>query len=202
MENQLRDASDSDLVGRFKEGAPEAMDEIVRRYADRLFNFGLKMCRQSEDAEDVTQETFLSAFRYLDGFRGETKLRNWLFKIAARACLKKRRKKKCEPDRELSLDALIPGEDGPVAYEIPDWSENPSDHLIRAELKERIEQAIAALPPKYRMVFNLRDIEGFSTEETAEIMGISTQLVKTRLHRARLFLRQAIAEDGWEEGAR
>jgi RNA polymerase sigma-70 factor (ECF subfamily) len=153
----------------------------------------MKMCGHLQDAEDIAQETFLSAFRYLNGFREETKLRNWLFKIAARACMRKRRKKKHEPDREISLESLMQ-EGAGGTYDIPDWSEDPSDNVLRTELKAIIHDAIQSLSPKYRMVFNLRDVEGFSTEETGEILGISAQAVKTRLHRARMFLRDKISK--------
>lgn len=183
---------DHQLIAAFKNGSMDAMEKIVEKYEKGIFNFGLKMCGHLQDAEDITQETFLSAFRYLEDFREETKLRNWLFKIAARACIRKRRKKKCEPDYELSLDAFMTPE-GPAKYEIPDWTEDPSGNLLRAELKEIIERAVRSLPPKYRLVFNLRDVEGFSTEETAQILEISTQSVKTRLHRARIFLREKIS---------
>lgn len=191
--------SDQKLVAAFKAGAVEALERIVDRYGDPIFNFGLKMCGQSQDAEDIAQETFLSAFRYLNGFRGETKLKNWLFKIAARACLRKRRKKKGQPEQELSLEALAPPEGG-ARFDIPDWSEDPADHLLRSEMRRILAEAVQALPPKYRIVFNLRDIEGFSTEETAEILEITPQAVKTRLHRARLFLRQRISTLYGEKG--
>ena len=189
-----RNGSDFDhqLITAFKSGSKDAMEKIVEKYENGIFNFGLKMCGQLQDAEDVTQETFMSAFRYLDGFREETKLKNWLFKIAARACLRKRRKKKCEPNHEISLESLMHG-DGAASYEIPDLSNDPSGNLLQAELKNAIETAIRALPTKYRLVFNLRDLEGFSTDETAELLDISAQSVKTRLHRARLFLRDKIA---------
>ena len=185
---------DHALIDRFKKGSMEAMEKIVSLYEGRIFNFGMKMCGHLQDAEDITQETFLNAFKSLHQFRGETKLKNWLFKIAAHACIRKRRKKKCAPDRELSLDALLPHNGPGESYDIPDWSNDPSDALLRSELKEVIESAVGGLPPRYRLVFNLRDIEGFSTEETASILDISPQSVKTRLHRARLFLRKTISE--------
>lgn len=192
--NQIAtDAIDHDLIARFKAGSMEAMEKIVERYEERIFTFGLKMCGHLQDAEDIAQETFLNAFRYLKGFREETKLKNWLFKIAATACMKKRRKKKCEPDHEISLESFVPLDGADTKYEIPDWSENPSDNVLRAELKKVIDTAIQSLSHKYRLVFTLRDIEGFSTEETSQILGISTQSVKTRLHRARLFLREKIS---------
>ncbi len=186
--------TDHDLIAEFKSGSMEAMEKIVGRYEDRIFTFGLKMCGHLQDAEDIAQETFLNAFRYLKDFRGETKLKNWLFMIAARACIRKRRKKKCEPDHEISLDSFIHEDGSDGKYEIPDWSDNPSDNVMRAELKKIIDAAVQTLPHKYRLVFNLRDIGGFTTKETAEILGISTQSVKTRLHRARLFLREEISK--------
>ena len=193
MKKAANDTTDQRLIAQFKAGSAEAMEKIIEKYENSIFTFGLKMCGHRQDAEDIVQETFLNAFRYLEGFRQETKLRNWLFKIAARVCQKKRRKRKYEPDQELSLEALgqLNGSEG--TFDIPDWSQLPSDEVLTAELKQVIQDAIVSLPPKYRFVFNLRDIQGFNTEETAEIMGISTQSVKTRLHRARLFLRKKIA---------
>jgi RNA polymerase sigma-70 factor (ECF subfamily) len=188
------DDTDHLLISQFKAGSMDAMEKIVERYEDQIFTFGLKMCGHLQDAEDIVQETFLNAFRYLKDFREETKLRNWLFKIAARVCYRKRRKKKFEPDRELSLDSFVMKDGLTSNYEIPDLSNNPSEQLERNELKQIINTSILSLPPKYRFVFNLRDIEGFNTKETSEILGISTQAVKTRLHRARLFLREKISE--------
>ena len=190
--------TDHHLIAEFKAGSMEAMEKIVGRYEDRIFTFGLKMCGHLQDAEDIAQETFLNAFRYLKDFREETKLKNWLFMIATRACIRKRRKKKCEPDYEISLDSFVHEDGSDGKYEIPDWSDDPSDNVMRAELKKIIDAAIQTLPHKYRLVFNLRDIEGFSTKETAEILEISTQSVKTRLHRARLFLREEISKQYME----
>lgn len=199
MNATATDAIDHRLISEFKAGSMEAMEKIVERYEDRIFTFGLKMCGHLQDAEDIAQETFLNAFRYLKDFREETKLKNWLFKIATTACIRKRRKKKCEPDQEISLESFLPQNGDHSTYEIPDVSDNPSDSMMRAELKRIIDAAIQSLSHKYRLVFNLRDIEGFSTEETADILGISTQSVKTRLHRARLFLREKIS-NAYKEG--
>ena len=199
MNDTASDTTDHQLIAAYKAGSMEALERIVKRYEKRILTFGLKMCGRLQDAEDIAQETFLSAFRYLESFRDETKLRNWLFKIAANACIRKRRKKKCEPDQEIALDSLVQGDGPSGGYEIPDWSDDPSDRLLRAELKETIDAAIQALPHKYRLVFNLRDIEGFSTQETAEILRISAQSVKTRLHRARVFLREKISSH-YKEG--
>ena len=193
------DMTDHNLVTQFKDGSMEAMEAIVDRYENRIFNFGLKMCGQFQDAEDITQDTFLNAFRYLNSFREETKLKNWLFKIAATACIRKRRKKKCEPDRELSLDSFMNKDGIHETYDIPDWSDDPSDKVIQAEMNTVINDSIKTLPHKYKLVFNLREIEGFSTKETADILNISVVSVKTRLHRARLALREKISHS-YREG--
>jgi RNA polymerase sigma-70 factor (ECF subfamily) len=199
MNEYVTEPIDHRLISEFKAGSMEAMEKIVERYEDRIFTFGLKMCGHLQDAEDIAQETFLNAFKYLKDFREETKLKNWLFKIATTACIRKRRKRKCEPDQEISLESFVPQNGDDVKYEIPDWSDDPSDNMLRAELKDVIDDAIQSLSHKYRLVFNLRDIEGFSTQEAADILGISTQSVKTRLHRARLFLREKISTS-YKEG--
>jgi len=200
MNEPATESIDHRLISEFKAGSMEAMEKIVERYEERIFTFGLKMCGHLQDAEDIVQETFLNAFKYLKDFREETQLKNWLFKIAATACIRKRRKKKCEPDHEISLESFIPYSGADTRYEIPDWSDDPSDNMLRSELKRIIDAAIQTLAHKYRLVFTLRDIEGFSTQETADILGISTQSVKTRLHRARLFLREKIST-AYKEGA-
>ena len=199
MKTVFNNESDDHLIGEFKQGSVNAMEKLVARYEKRIFNFGLRLCGQVQDAEDIMQDTFLSAFKAINNFRGETKLKNWLYKIASHACLKKRRKSKFAPDKELSLESLIPHDGGASKYEIPDWSGNPHDHAQRSEMKKILDDALRSLPPKYRLVFNLRDIEGFSTEETANMLDISSQAVKTRLHRARFHLRQKISEQ-YKEG--
>lgn len=191
--NRRTDDFDHRLIEEFKKGSTDAMTKIVERYEESLYNFGLRMCGHVQDAEDIMQDTFMGALKGLHTFREETKLKNWLFRIAAHACTRKRRKKKCEPDREISLESLMPMDESNGHYEIPDWSNDPSDAALRAELKSVINTCMVQLPPKYRIVFNLRDLEGFNTEETADILGITPQSVKTRLHRARLFLRKGIS---------
>lgn len=194
MTDTIEEKTDAQLIEEFKTGSMGAMEQIVNRYEGRIFTFGLKMCGQLQDAEDIMQETFLNAFKYLNGFRQETKLRNWLFKIASSACIKKRRKKKCEPDHELSLDAFPGNGEINTTYQIPDRTNDPSNAYMKGEMKQIMDTAIQALPHKNKLVFNLRDIEGFSTKETADILGISVESAKTRLHRARRFLREKIVK--------
>jgi len=192
-----QEPEDQTLLDRFCAGDGEALGDLADRYAARLYSFGLRMCGNSSDAQDMVQDTFLNVIRYLKGFRGETKLKNWLFRLASSACLKKRRGK-YDPDRELPLEALYPGHDPDAPPEIPDWSQNPADELINDELRRYLVRAIKKLPPNYRIVFTLRDLEGFSTAEVGEMLNLTAPAVKTRLHRARAYLRREL--DGYYRG--
>lgn len=183
---------DFDLVSKIQSGQSELFPELVRRYEQQLYNFGMKMCGEPRDAEDVVQDTFLNVFKYLDGFRYETKFKNWLYRIATSTCIKKRRKSKYAPDHELSLDEFMPKDAAAVEHQPPAWATLPLDQVLNEELGQTLKNAILDLPDKYRLVLVLRDIEGFSTEESAQILNLTTANVKVRLHRARLFLREKL----------
>ena len=157
-----------------------------------IYNFSLRMCREHQDAEDMVQDTFLNVFKYLKDFRYETKFKNWLYKVAASSCIKKRRKSKFAPERELSLDEFRPSDEAEVPDQVPEWAQMPLNKLLNAELTAAVHQGILAIPKKYRMVIVLRDIEGFSTAETAQILNLTPANVKVRLYRARLFLRDKL----------
>ena len=188
---KIRD-KDFELIQAINSGQTDQFHDLVKRYEQKLYNFSLRMCRDHSDAEDMIQETFLNVFRYLKDFRYETKFKNWLYKVAASTCIKKRRKSKFAPEKELSLDDFHPGDQAEVPDHVPDWALMPLDKLLNQELSATINQAILTLPKKYRLVVVLRDIEGFSTAETAQILGISPSNVKVRLHRARLYLRDKL----------
>jgi RNA polymerase sigma-70 factor (ECF subfamily) len=193
-EQRKKQDEDLDLINGIQSGQKDLFYELVKRYEGKIYNFGLKLCRDIGDAEDLVQDTFLNVFRYLEDFRHETKFKNWLYKIASNVCLKKRRKSKFAPDRELPLDDFLPGEDDRAPSELPDWATLPLEKLLNEELSENLKKSIISLPEKYRMVFVLRDVEGFNTDETAQILNVSPANVKVRLHRARLFLREKIKE--------
>jgi RNA polymerase sigma-70 factor (ECF subfamily) len=180
------------LIQAINTGQVERFEELVRKYQQKVFNFGMRMCGEPRDAEDLVQETFINVFRYLEGFRHETRFKNWMFRIATTACLKKKRKPKHAPERELSLEAFMPREGDELPDEAPEWARAPLAQVLNEELSRHLKQAVIELPKKYRMVVALRDMEGFSTEETAQILDISTANVKVRLHRARLFLREKL----------
>jgi len=183
---------DFDLIQAINAGQVDKFHDLVKRYDQKLYNFSLRMCRDHSDAEDMVQDTFLNVFKYLKDFRYETKFKNWLYKVAASTCIKKRRKSKFAPEKELSLDEFRPGDEAEAAQKVPEWALMPLDRLLNEELSTAIHQAILSIPRKYRMVIVLRDLEGFSTAETALILNLSPANVKVRLHRARLYLRDKL----------
>jgi len=183
---------DFDLIQSINSGQDERFQDLVERYEQKLYNFSLRMCRDHRDAEDMVQDTFLNVFRYLKDFRYETKFKNWLYKVAASTCIKKRRKSKFAPEKELSLDEFRPNDESEIPEQVPEWALMPLDKLLNAELAGVINREILNIPKKYRMVIVLRDIEEFSTAETAQILNLSPANVKVRLHRARLFLRDKL----------
>ena len=184
--------NDFDLIQAINSGQTEKFHDLVKRYEQKLYNFSLRMCRNPSDAEDMVQDTFLNVFKYLKNFRYETKFKNWLYKVAASTCIKKRRKSKFAPDKELSLDEFLPNDEAEKPEHVPEWALLPLDKLLNEELASVINRTIISIPKKYRVVIVLRDIEGFSTAETAQILNLSPANVKVRLHRARLYLRDKL----------
>ena len=188
----LAGLQDTELVMRVQQGEHDAFEELVSRYAGRLYSMGCRMCGNDDDAKDMLQETFAATFKGIDGFRGEAKFSVWLFQIAKHACMRVRRKSKYAPRETLSLEDLAPNEDEVKTLSIADWRKTPIDELLNKELHGVLNEAIQLLPPDYRMVLLLRDVEGFSAAETSQIVGASVPAVKSRLHRARLFARNHV----------
>ena len=186
---------ETELTRNVVAGDPEAFDAFVEHFRAKVFHYSWLMCGQREDAEEVAQDTLLGVFQHLCDLRESERVRPWVFRIARNACLTKRRHSVFAPARELSLDEFVPivhGDGQHRHIEIADWSSLPDDTLLQAELKEHLDEAIACLPDTYRSIVILRDVEALSTEETAQILAISTDTVKTRLHRVRLALRQKL----------
>lgn len=175
-------------------GRPEAFEAFVEAFRTRLFQYTWLMCGQREDAEEVAQETLLRVFESLAQLREPEHVRPWVFRIARNACLMKRRKSVFAPTQEVSLDAPLAAPSGgePGRLEIADWKDLPEDRVLRAELRAALDRAIAQLPEPYRAVVLLRDVEELSTGETAQILDLSADVVKTRLHRGRLAIRQIL----------
>ncbi|MEW5766907.1 MAG: sigma-70 family RNA polymerase sigma factor [bacterium] len=183
--------SDLELVNQSQAGNPSAFSELVRRYETRIYSLAYNMMGSFEEAEDVLQETFLRVYKSLDGFRGEAGFSTWLYRIATNVCLGRLRKK--EPQVSASLDELIATEEGEVPRQIEDWSKNPEEVFLSKEFKSVLSQTITDLPEGYREVLVLRDIEDLKTQEVARILHLSIPAVKSRLHRARLFLREKLS---------
>ncbi|MGH9413168.1 MAG: sigma-70 family RNA polymerase sigma factor [Terriglobales bacterium] len=186
-------AADQDwvLVRQSCAGDRGAFDALVLRYERRLFRTALGICGNSADAEDVVQETFLRAFEHLDQFRGDAKFQTWLTQIVLNTARMKLRKN--HGHLWESLDEPQMTSEGAMPREVAEWRENPEQKLGREEAAALLAQALHRLPAGYREVVVLRDIELLSTQETADLLGLSVANVKTRLLRARLQLRDRLA---------
>ena len=171
-------------------------DQMYLENADRMYRFAQRLCGEAEDARDLVQETFLNAYRGLPDFRGEAQLSTWLYRIASRVCLAMRRRRKGEPERELSLEEFIPTSDGELRLQIPADGLSPEQALENKQLRRALRQAIQKLPAKYRVVLVLRDMEELSAKEVGAVTGLNERAVKSRLHRARLFVRRELSARG------
>jgi RNA polymerase sigma-70 factor (ECF subfamily) len=187
--------TDDELVARARQKDFAAFEELLSRYEDKVFRLAQRIVRNETDAKEILQETFVQIWRKLDTFKGESQFGSWVYRIATNAALMRLRTQRRHP--EVSTEEL------PIGYldnygQVPppreNWSLRPDDELQSAELRAHIQKAVDALPDIYRTVFVIRDVEGLSTEETAEVLGISVPTVKTRLHRARIALRDAIGD--------
>ncbi len=182
---------DTLLLERIRAGDKSACDECVRRHAAGVYRLGLRLTRNEAEAEDVVQETFLSAFKGIDRFDGRAELRTWLYRIAYNAALMRLRRTRRD---HVPLDEASEPDNGtPVPQQLYDWSRLPGRELEKAELRAEMEKAIGELPERLRAVFVMRELEELSTDDTAQALGISAEAVKTRLHRARLWLRERLA---------
>ena len=182
------------LVERARAGDLEAFEELLGRHQQRVMRVVLSILKEPMDAEEVAQDVFLTVFEKIDHFRGDSSFSTWLHRVAVNAALMRRRKSKA--DRSVPLVEVMPSFDewGHLAVDIADWSQQAGDPVLAREAGEVIEAAVEKLDEMYRTVFGLRDVQGFATEETAEILELSVPAVKSRLHRARLFLRRELAE--------
>ncbi len=178
------------LVQSAKTGDVRAFEELVRRYDRNVFRIAQHITHNREDAEDVVQEAFLKAYSNLDQFQGQSKFYTWLVRIAVNEALMKLRRIK--PGRTVSLDEDVKTDEDSLPREVADWSPNPEQQYNQAELRDILDRTIQGLPTSFRTVFVLRDVEGLSTEETAEALDLSIPAVKSRLLRARLQLRERL----------
>jgi RNA polymerase sigma-70 factor (ECF subfamily) len=177
--------SSSDLVQRARAGDTSALETLLARHESQIYRFGLEMCRDPRDAQDVLQDTMLAVARGIRGFRGASSFSTWLYTIARSFCIKRRRRRKHAPTEETSLDTNPDQTASPLV--------DPEQALAGREVERALAQAIGALEPMYREVLLLRDVEGLSAAEVAEVAGINVAAVKSRLHRARLSVREHVA---------
>ena len=183
---------DEDLLERLRRGDDEAYEALVRQFGAHALTVARRLLRNDEEARDAVQDAFLQVFRALARFRGECKLSTWMHRIVVNAALMRLRARRREP--EESIDELLPqfAEDGHWAHPVADWREPAEVALERREMRTLVRECIDRLPPSYRTVLLLRDIEELDTEETAGALGISANAVKIRLHRARQALRSLL----------
>ena len=181
--------TDAELLERARRGDRDALEHLLTRHQDRVYRFGVKVCGDPEDAKDVLQETLLAAARSLRDFRGGSSLATWLYTIAHRFCLRARRKSTFAPTAIQSLD------DGPggAPIEIASDERPPDQEAAAREVRAALEAAIRALPADQREVLVLRDVEGLKATEVGQVLELSVPAVKSRLHRARLAVREALA---------
>ncbi len=179
-------------VELLKSGEPESMEKALALLQKTVFSFSMRVCQQREDAEDTMQEVLVKSVPYLSRFEGPKALIVWLYKVAKNRCLMSRRKSKFAPKQELSLEELMP--DREEFETLVQGGVNPEAFAIRSQEARWLREAIQKLRPQYRIVLVLRDMEGLTDEEVAEITGLRAGTVRVRLHRARLFVRKELTK--------
>jgi RNA polymerase sigma-70 factor (ECF subfamily) len=183
--------SDRDLLKRIQAGDKAACAECIDKYSPGIYRLALRLMQNEADAEDVMQETFISAFKAIGSFEGRSELSTWLYRIAYNAAMMRLRK---HQPHTVSVEETETADDGAlVPTQLFDWCCLPEQDFETGETRAELEKAIGELPDKLRAVFVLRELEGLSTEETAQALSISNETVKTRLHRARLWLRERLS---------
>jgi RNA polymerase sigma-70 factor (ECF subfamily) len=186
------------LIRKAKQGDELAFTRLVRKHEDMVYRFALTVCRDNSKAEETYHDTFVNVFKKLKQFDGKAKFSTWLYRIVANNCLMKRRRRKIDiasvplETPEGFMEDPLRDASGHVIQTVPSWKDTPLDGLMNEELKNVLDEAIGKLPADYRAVFLLRDIEAQSAEETAKILKLSVPAVKSRLHRARAFLREQL----------
>jgi RNA polymerase sigma-70 factor (ECF subfamily) len=188
--------TDLSLVERLQSGEAAALEGLIERHGSRVYRLAYQITRNEADAQEVVQDVFLAVFRKIHTFEGRAALGSWLYRVATNTALLKIRSRRT--DREISLESQLPSflpdghRAGDPATLNADWSQSPEAELLSRETRDILSRAIEGLPDQYRTVLVLRDVEGFSNEEVAEMVGETTPAVKSRLHRARMVLREEL----------
>jgi RNA polymerase sigma-70 factor (ECF subfamily) len=186
-------AIEEDLVRKFQGGDLEAFDKLAQIYQKKVYGLSFNLTRNQMDAQDVAQEVLLTIYRKIHTFQGKSAFSSWVYRVTLNATYMKLRSKKKEP--KISIEDMLPSfnSSGYQQEKIQDWSENTESLLFSNETKSVIKKAVDQLPEKEKVVFMLRDVEGLSTEKVGEILDLTIPAVKSRLHRARLFLRKKLS---------
>ena len=181
------------LVGRLKHGDHAAFEEVVRQYEGKVYSLARGLTRNDQDAQDAVQDTFLSVFKNVESFKGDSSLSTWIYRITVNAALMKMRRRRHD-DRSVPIDEAMPtfDEDGHRVASLPDWTPRADEMLLNKEMGRHLRRAIETLEADYRTVLIMRDQEGLSNEEVAAVLGLSVAAAKSRLHRARIFVRERI----------
>lgn len=192
--------NESELVQKAQNGDQRAFSLLVKKYESTVYSFAYKVCRNEEKAEETLQDTFVNVYRKLDQFNGKAKFSTWLYQIVTNNCLMKRRKTKLdkssvsiESPENAQEDSELQGDGAPLQT-LVSLTQTPQDEVVNKELRELLDTAILKLPMEQRIVFILRDVEGRSSEEAAKILKVSIPAIKSRLRRARVFLREQLQE--------
>lgn len=183
--------SDPQWLARLRAGDKAACAECIERHSPGVYRLALRLTRNPAEAEDVVQETFLNAFKAIGSFEGRSELGTWLYRIAYNAAMGRLRRKRL--DTVAVEQVTAPDDSLPVPRQLFDWCCLPEPDFHTTEARAQMEAAIAELPEKLKVVFVMRELEGLSTQETADALGTSLEVVKTRLHRARLWLRERLS---------
>ncbi len=188
--------SDTELVNLIRDKDYLAFEEVVERYSPKAMRLALKITRNREDAQDVLQETFVSVYKNIDSFRGDSAFSSWIYRICNNFALMKLRGRRFENQSDsisenpnMDIERLAEH-----SHSESDWSEREEKILLRKELRQKIDEAIDKLPDEYRIVFLMKDVEDMSNEEIGKALNLTIPAVKSRLHRARLFLRKEISK--------
>jgi RNA polymerase sigma-70 factor, ECF subfamily len=185
------DLPEENVISMAKDGDIDAFNYLIRKYNNTIYNFSFKICRNEEKAKMTLQDTLINIYRFLRLYDGKSKFTTWLYKIVSNNCLMMARSNKNKntisiDEEDFKIDILD--------FNASGINENPSKKMLNEELKSKLDSAIKKLPEKYRLVFLLRDIEDLSIEETGKVLNLTVPVVKTRLHRARIFLRNQLKE--------
>lgn len=185
------------LIDRLRSGDSSAVTDLASAYGPKIFQLALRYMKNREDAEEVAQDVLLKVYRKISAFRGDSALSSWIYRITFNAAMSRLRNSKFSRPAEVPAEEVLRATDGDRTRqprEAADWSSLADEAFMRTQMRDRLADAMNALPPIYRVPVMLRDIQGLSTEEASEVLQVKTQTLKSRLHRGRLILRQRLAD--------